>query len=272
LSGLSQALNEEMERRLAPGGGGWLFLDYDGTLADFAPTPDIVIPNDEVIRLISQLAEIERVRVTILSGRRLAHIRELLPVAGVMMAGTYGLEIEYPAAGPVPRVDAGLIRPTLNEIATQWITLIAGKPGFYLEDKGLALALHARHAEEADARQVLAAAQDVLEPVRKRPELFRIMGGHRFLEVGPAQAGKGASVAYLLERYALPDSFPVFVGDDDKDEEAFQVVRDRGGVTVVTASAPRPSIAEYRLRNPGEVRAWLGELIALLHRLGAQNG
>ena len=62
----------------------WLFLDYDGTLADFAATPDEIIPDEELIALIDQLAKQPDIRVTILSGRRLAHIQSLLPVSGIL--------------------------------------------------------------------------------------------------------------------------------------------------------------------------------------------
>ena len=46
----------------------WLFLDYDGTLADFAATPDVLIPDEELIGLIAQLAGKPDVRISIISG------------------------------------------------------------------------------------------------------------------------------------------------------------------------------------------------------------
>ena len=53
----------------------WLFLDYDGTLADFAPTPEDIIPDKALIALIEDLVSQPDIRVTIISGRRLAHIQ-----------------------------------------------------------------------------------------------------------------------------------------------------------------------------------------------------
>ena len=35
-----------MAERIAHAERLWLFLDYDGTLAEFAPTPDHVFPDD----------------------------------------------------------------------------------------------------------------------------------------------------------------------------------------------------------------------------------
>ena len=44
-----------------------LYLDYDGTLAPFAPTPDDVLPDDDVIGLLSQLADSPNLRVSIVA-------------------------------------------------------------------------------------------------------------------------------------------------------------------------------------------------------------
>ncbi|MGD8627119.1 MAG: trehalose-phosphatase, partial [Anaerolineae bacterium] len=55
-----------------------LFLDYDGTLADFAPTPEHVEPDPDLAQLVARLASQPRLRVAVISGRRLAHVRKLV--------------------------------------------------------------------------------------------------------------------------------------------------------------------------------------------------
>ena len=50
----------------------WLFLDYDGTLADFAPTPEYVITDPDVISLVTRLTRCPRLRVAVISGRTLS--------------------------------------------------------------------------------------------------------------------------------------------------------------------------------------------------------
>jgi trehalose 6-phosphate phosphatase len=237
----------------------WLFLDYDGTLADFAPTPDHVDTKPEIVDLITTLAEHPRIRVAVVSGRRLSHVEKLVPVPGALLAGTYGVELRTPQGERISRVDKRTIRPVLDRIKTRWTELTGERHGFFLEDKGWALALHARFADDADASGVLNSARRVAAELAT-PESFRVLGGHRFLEVGPKLAHKGKTVAYLLDRYPWADALPIYLGDDDKDEEAFGVVKERGGIAVLVAARPRETQADCRLASPQAARQWLEAL------------
>ncbi len=237
----------------------WLFLDYDGTLADFAPTPDDVLPDPQLIALLRRLSRRPRLRIAVISGRKLEHVRKLLPLEGVLLGGTYGIELLTPQGELLERADYGSIRPALDALKPQWEALIRGQTGFYLEDKGWTLALHARYAEDGPAGDVLSAARRAAERgIDER--LFRILGGHKFLEVGPMAANKARTVAYLLEAFPWPGALPVYLGDDDKDEEAFGAVHAGGGVAIRVGAAPETSRADWRLDSPAAVRDWLARL------------
>jgi trehalose 6-phosphate phosphatase len=255
---------EPSTESLAKAGPLWLFLDYDGTLADFAPTPDHVLPDPELIELLERLARLPQVRITVISGRRLSHIQKLLPIDGIILAGSYGLEL-HTMDGPSHPLDYGEIRPVIEEVKPAWEILLAGRQGFYLEDKGWTLAIHARFAVESEAEQVLQAA---LDEVRAKPALesFRILGGHRFLEIGPRLANKGQTVEYLLDRFPFEGASLLFIGDDDKDEEAFQVIQAHSGTALVTSDPPRLSQADFRLQNPSQVRRFLSRLADKLEK------
>jgi trehalose 6-phosphate phosphatase len=255
---------EAVTERLLQAGEAWLFLDYDGTLADFARTPDQVRPDAELVGLLARLAHVPRLRVAIISGRRLRHVRRLVPVPGILLAGTYGVELQMPNGRQMARVAYEAIRPTLDRLKPRWADAIAGREGFYLEDKDWALALHARFAAEDEAEAVLAAARQQAADVLggDAQDLFRILGGHKFLEVGPRLAHKGRTIDYLLDRYAAAGALAVYVGDDDKDEEAFGVVKARGGIPIVVARQPRETVADHRLESPQAVRRWLEGLLA----------
>jgi trehalose 6-phosphate phosphatase len=237
----------------------WLFLDYDGTLADFAPTPAQVEPDSRVIQLLERLSRDARKRLAIISGRKLDDIRALVPVPGLFLGGTYGLDLQTPAGEIRHRINAQAILPVIEKVKARWQALVAGRVGFFLEDKGLAMALHARFAGEVDAGRVLALArQSVADDLPAAT--FRLLAGHRFLEVAPALADKGETVAFLLREFPWRGSQLVYVGDDDKDAAAFGVVHSHGGRTIWVAGGShqaRPADADYTLESPAAVRRWL---------------
>lgn len=249
-------LSEEVKRTILSAGRLWLFLDYDGTLADFLPTPDVIEPEPEVIRLIRGFAENPLTRITIISGRRLSHILRLVPVDGIWIAGTYGVEYRQPDGIFGFRVPYEDIRPTIDRIKPRLEDLLRGTVGFYLEDKGWALAIHARFADLDQAEDVLEAAKTIMT-ANIDPNRFRILGGYRFLEVSPKAAGKGHTVEWLLQRDPAQDHLLVCLGDDDKDEEAFAVIKQHGGLAILVSATDRQTLADSRLSSPQAARTWL---------------
>jgi trehalose 6-phosphate phosphatase len=75
-------------------------------------------------------------------------------------------------------------------------------------------------------------------------------------------ANKGLTVAHLLDENAWPGALPLYLGDDDKDEEAFAVIQERGGIAVLVSAQPRDTAADLRLDSPQAARRWLEGLIA----------
>ena len=245
--------------RLANTGALHLFLDYDGTLADFAPTPDDIFPDPAIAELMSRLAQLPRTEVAIISGRRLSHIEALVPVSEILLAGTYGIELRWPDGATTHRVDWSAIRPALDSLKPRWAALIEEHRGFYLEDKGWSLALHARFADDGVAEDVLSNARHLADKVIAQAQAgrFRILGGHKFLEIGPAQANKGDTIRFLAQHDPQTGALPVYIGDDDKDEEAFAVINELGGQAIVVAADDRPSRAGCRLLSPAATRQFL---------------
>ncbi len=254
--------SEELTTRLARTKRLWLFLDYDGTLAEFAPTPDVISPDPKVIDLLARLAKAPGIQLGVLSGRRLAHVKKLLPVPQAILAGTYGIEIQTPQGGEIHRVDYSTIRPLLEELKPQWAQLIEGREGYFLEDKDWAIAIHARHApDQEQADEILAQAHHLSDDIAAR-DSFRRIGGYKFIEVGPRLATKHAGVHYMIETFPWSNSLPIYIGDDDKDEEAFAAIKEVDGVAIVVSSQPRETLAECRLEAPPQVHQWLENLMA----------
>jgi len=239
-----------------------IFLDYDGTLADFAPTPDIILPDSELIALMERLVNTAGVLPAIISGRRLAHILKLLPIKGLVLGGTYGIEMQLPDGQTHSAIAFEEVRPKMERLLPLWQQLIENKNNFYLEDKGWSLALHGRFAQEKEANEVTTAAHQIIRELQDDPR-FRLFEGNRFLEYAPMMASKTLATQWILDELTPKGAFVIYLGDDDKDEEAFRVTTPSGGFAVRVSSTPCETNAQLCLKNPLEVRAWLAKLITL---------
>lgn len=241
----------------------WLFLDYDGTLVNFTRTPDIITPNQKVISLLEALAVKNRIRLAIVSGRRMSDLRLLLPVPGIYMAGTYGIELRTPGGERIQRADYSQIRPYLDRLKPHWEEIIEGRKNFYLEDKGWALALHARFAREAESKQVISNIQHTLDEELITDE-FRLIKHRKFVEVSAAIANKGKTVSFMLNSFPLPGARLVYIGDDENDAEAFETIHAFDGVAISVEQYfgyVRSTGGDYVMKSPKAVQRWLGKLV-----------
>lgn len=233
----------------------FLFLDYDGTMARFAPNPDVVIPDSELIEILSEINKLDNFRLAIISGRRLGHIRSLVPIDGIWLAGSYGLEMIDPRGKEIHLLEFENLRPGLEKIKPSWQALIEEREGFYLEDKGWSLAIHANGSDIQEVNLVLANARII-----DVPEGFHLKSTHNFIEICPPKADKGVSVEYILNSEKFNEALPIFIGDDPRDEDAFAAVQSFGGVGIIVAEKDRETKATYALKRPEQVRKWMKEI------------
>jgi len=73
-----------------------LLLDYDGTLAPMAPHPDLAIIPPETKRVIERLSNLGDVYISIVSGRNVNNVKEMVGLPNITYAGNHGLEIIHP--------------------------------------------------------------------------------------------------------------------------------------------------------------------------------
>jgi trehalose-phosphatase len=256
-------LTQKYFRKLKQASIIWLMLDYDGTLADFARSPDEVLPDSALIELLKKLCDHPQISLAIISGRRLAHIEKLVPLSGVWLAGSYGIELRTPKGQYLHRTDFDRLRPSLERLKPEWEKLIDSLAGFYLEDKGWSLALHARFADDKLADQILIQSRTLAQKACSDSK-FQILGGNKFLEIAPNEADKGNTIRFLLQKSDPEEIFPIYIGDDDKDERAFPVVQSLDGLTGCVCHHPRTTLADFQLQSPAETRQWLEELYRLV--------
>jgi trehalose-phosphatase len=88
-----------------------------------------------------------------------------------------------------------------------------------------------------------------------------VLQGQRFLEVSPAIAHKGCTIDYVLDRFAWPGALPVYLGDDDQDEEAFATIKAHHGAALLVAALRQTTLADAQLPSPQAARNWLSQLV-----------
>ncbi len=234
-----------------PGAARTLLLDLDGTLAPIAPTPEEArVPN----AVLEDLRRLLRLGWTlaIVSGRPAAQVRRMVPVRGVRIFGSHGLE---GARGSRPT----LAMRRLARMRRPAAEVVRRFPGARLEVKPAGIAFHDRKvpvrtlAEMRRRIRLFLASQDL--------EGIDVLRGRRVVELRPAGHHKGMVIRWL----ALPrdsdrrDASLVALGDDRTDEDLFREIRGRG--LPVRVGRPRKgTLAERRLASPRAVQRFLRAL------------
>jgi trehalose-phosphatase len=252
-------LPDILARRQAAGGM-LVALDFDGTLSPIVARPEDATLLEEAGAPLRRLVSRSDTVVAIVSGRGLADVRDRVDLDGVFYAGNHGFEIEGPGVDRVHPA-AAEARPKLERCIEGLESALSDEPGTQIEDKQWTLSLHYRRAERPGAEARVRAAIDVH---CRRPGL-RVSEGKKVFEVRPdVDWHKGRATEFLLdvvERETGTAGLPaIFVGDDRTDEDAFAVVRERGGGIVVGDPPPADSRAVGWLRDPTEVASLIQEL------------
>lgn len=242
-----------------------LFLDFDGTLAPIAETPAKAVIPEEAKRLLRALSLGLPSQVAIISGRGLADLRQKIDLKNIIYVGNHGLELEGPKIKFAAPVSAGY-KVILRQIKSDLIRSLPPVKGVFLEDKGLSLSLHYRSARKKDIARI----KNIFDQVTMlylANNKIKIISGKRVLEVRPPIAwDKGKIALWLLARqkFALKekDIFPVYIGDDKADEDAFKALKNRG--LTIFVGKPKLSYAQYYLKDTAEVRKFLRKIILWL--------
>jgi trehalose 6-phosphate phosphatase len=232
-----------------------VFLDYDGTLTPIVSHPEAAWLSESMRETLRSL--VARVPVAILSGRDLDDVRGRVHVDGIVYAGSHGFDIM--GAGGLRRELGGEYLPVLDAAEAELREALDEIPGAQLERKHFSVAAHYRNVNEDDAFRV---AQAVDEVAARHRELRRINGKKVYELLPDIDWNKGKAVLWLLETLDLErgKAFPIFIGDDRTDEDAFSALEKRG-VGILVSEQPQVTAASYWLNNPEEVERFLRALI-----------
>lgn len=235
-------------RRLA------IFLDYDGTLTPIVDRPDLAVLAPAMRETLGKIAA--RWPTQIVSGRGLSDIQALVGIGTLWYAGSHGYDIAGPPGTGRDRQIAPELEPEVHAAAEHLREATRGMAGVLVEDKSFSIAVHYRLADETRIPEIERIVDRV---VASHPALKKGFGKKVF-QLRPARDwDKGQALLWLLEATGQHDAFPIYIGDDTTDEDAFAVLVERG-LGVLVADVPRPTAAHYSLQEPNEVRLFLERL------------
>ena len=235
-------------------GAAGVFLDYDGTLTPIADRPEQATLSDSTRSKLSRLAG--SCPVTIVTGRDIAVVRDFVRLDEIGYAGCHGLDIQGPAGSGLRYEAAETVLPILDAAEADIRRGLSGIAGALVERKRYSVSTHYRLVAPEDARVV----EEVVAAAARRHPALRRERGKKVFELRPDVAwDKGSAVAWLLEALSLDPGAATYIGDDETDEHAFELL-EGDGVPIVVEQGDRPTSARYRVRDPREV----GEILDLL--------
>jgi len=245
---------EEWIGRFAEGRRLAVFLDFDGTLTPIVRHPSLVSLSDEMRHLLDLCSGRADTDVAVISGRALKDVMQKVDHPDLIYAGNHGLEIEGPGIAPFRHPDSEHYQERVLELARQLDAM--NIEGAWAEVKGASLTYHYRQtSEELQAEAAARAFDKITEAgLYARPALAAVEGR------APIGWDKGHAVLHILrERYGPGWSEairPLYVGDDETDEDAFRALVGLGA-TFRVGPATTTTRARRRLSDVDAVRTLL---------------
>ncbi|QNP63933.1 trehalose-phosphatase [Streptomyces genisteinicus] len=204
--------------------GAVVALDFDGTLADIVPDPEQARAHERAVPALAALAP-HVGSVVVLTGRpasvavRYGGFAGAAGLGGLVVLGHYGAERWDAATGtvtaPAPHPGVAAVRAELPG----YLDGIGAWQGTWIEEKGRAVAVHTRRAEDPQA--AFDALREPLAALASRHGLV-LEPGRMVLELRPPGMDKGVALAeYVREAGATS---VLYAGDDLGDLAAYAAV------------------------------------------------
>lgn len=259
---LAPALEERIRQRFARARARTIFLDYDGTLRELEPHPDLAQPTPEILALLADLAALPATEVHVVSGRRRRNLEQWFGRLRVHLGAEHG----YLARPP------GGAWETLLDLDLQWLPRIervlrrvaVDVPGSHVERKACSVAWHYREAEpEYGSWRAHELLNDLAQHLGGAPA--EILLGRRVVEVRAQGVDKGVYVRRLFTGQRNRTHFVLGLGDDRTDHDLLDALPAGAVAGHVGGLLPRSRAQGVRedvhIAGPGEARAFLRGLV-----------
>ncbi|KAJ7965694.1 Trehalose 6-phosphate phosphatase [Quillaja saponaria] len=246
-----------------------MFLDYDGTLSPIVADPDRAFMTKKMRAAVKDVAR--HYPTAIVSGRSRSKVYKFVRLAELYYAGSHGMDIKGPTKilnynevgnQGVLFQAANEFLPVIDEVYKVLLKKTKSVPGAKVENNKFCLSVHFRCVDE---KCWAALAEQVRLVLNEYPKL-RLTQGRKVLEIRPTiKWDKGKALEYLLESLGYANSsdvFPIYIGDDRTDEDAFKVLKNSGqGIGILVSKVQKETSASYTLQDPSEVEQFLRRLV-----------
>jgi trehalose 6-phosphate synthase/phosphatase len=230
-----------------------IFLDYDGTLVEFAKDPQQVKLNEEIIKLLKLINEYFQTKVILISGCDRETLTNWFGKLNIGLIAEHGVWIKEKDS------PWHLIKPLSRDWKPRLLPLVKmyvdRLPGSFIEEKEFSLVWHYRQADPELGSLRAKELMDDLTSLTANIDL-QILPGSKVVEIRNSGINKGAAASYLLAKNEY--DFVLAIGDDGTDEDLFKVLPQKAYSIKVGIGS---SYARYNLRNYKKVIKLLKEMV-----------
>lgn len=236
---------EEAKKRL-------LLLDFDGTLVNLQPTPDMAVPDENLLSLLTKLSLNPKNEVWIISGRNRGFLEKWLGHLPIGLVAEHGGYIKRDGAWEAIISNNQEWRNKVINIMQEYVDTNAES---FIEVKEFGVAWHYR---KVDDRQGFLTSRELLTLLKNH--LYntptQIIDGNKVIEVKHFMAHKGTTCRNNI--LCGEHDFVLAFGDDKTDEDLFEQLLGANEFAVKVGKGT--TAAPYRINSVEEVLSLLGEL------------
>ena len=234
-----------------------LFLDFDGTLVPIAQRPGQAQLNPSVRRLVRFLSY--RMPVVVISGRGLKDIKKKIGLDQIFYVGNHGLEMEGPSFHYKMK-GATSWKKLVTLLAEKLEEELSGIAGIMIEDKEYSISIHYRLTPSQYRRKAARLFKNLIQPYLEAGRV-RLTQGKSVWEVRPPiEWNKGTAVLFLLKRRQLKGRWPIYIGDDQTDQDAMRMIK-KNGFGIAVGPSHKKGAGHTSLSYPDDVHRFLMWLV-----------
>ncbi len=230
-----------------------IFLDYDGTLADFHNDPQKASPDEELYDILDHLHNQKNTTLFLISGRDKQTFSKWFLHKKYNMIVEHGVWIsrngkEFSLLEKVKSDWMAKIMPVLESFVDR-------TPGSFVEEKNYSLAWHYRNTDPDFGEKRATELNTVLTSLTSNDSLS-VLNGNKVMEVKSSNVNKGRAAVRVLGESDF--DFVFAMGDDWTDEYMFEELPKS---TISVKVGRQKTQAKYFIENTKNVRELLKKFI-----------